>query len=381
MAGLPSLLSGVYERLARARRRAFDTHPERRRRLARPVISIGNLVVGGSGKTPLAAHVAALLADAGEKPAILSRGYKRERADERVVVVSDGVRLLADLERAGDEPLMLARMLADRGAGAGAGGGAGTGVGVFVARRRYDAGVVAEQRYGATVHLLDDGFQHHALARDVDLLVVSPHDVEGAGAALLPAGRLREPVDVLRRADALLVTGATLPEARALAARWGVGKAFAVTRASSVPRLIEPYGMAPRVPRSAPVIALAGIAQPQRFFDDLLLDGWQLVDRLAFRDHHAFGDADIDRIARRVRDTRAELVLTTEKDVMRLLRKRPLPFAVAWVPQSVTVEPADEFRLWLLWRLAEARKADAKAADPKRADAASADAGTAAGGR
>lgn len=341
---LPAFLSGVYERLARARRRAFDTHPERRRRLARPVISIGNLVVGGSGKTPIAAHVAALLADAGEKPAILSRGYKRERADERVVVVSDGVRLQADLARAGDEPLMLARMLIDHG------------VGVFVAPRRFQAGEIAEQRYGATVHLLDDGFQHHALARDIDLLVVAPHDLEG-GATLLPIGRLREPVDVARRADALLVTHATLPEARALAARWGVGKAFAVTRSSgSVPRLVEPYGLAPRVPRSAPVVALAGIAQPERFFDELQLDGWQLVDRLAFRDHHAFSDADVDRIARRVRDTRAELVLTTEKDVMRLLRKRPLPFAVAWVPQSAHVEPADEFRLWLLWRLAEARK-------------------------
>ncbi len=231
---LPAFLSGVYERLARARRRAFDTHPERRRRLARPVISIGNLVVGGSGKTPIAAHVAALLADAGEKPAILSRGYKRERADERVVVVSDGRRLLADLARAGDEPLMLARMLLDpRGAGAAwrivadvrapadaasEQADTGRGVGVFVARRRYDAGLLAEQRYGATVHLLDDGFQHHALARDVDLLVVAPHDLEG-GATLLPIGRLREPVDVARRADALLVTHATLPEARALAAR------------------------------------------------------------------------------------------------------------------------------------------------------------------
>jgi tetraacyldisaccharide 4'-kinase len=346
MPALFSFLSEVYGRVARARRRAFETRPARRERLARPVISIGNLVVGGSRKTPLAACIAAMLADAGERPAILSRGYKRERAGERVVVVSDGERLLADFERAGDEPLMLARMLT------------GHGVRVLVAARRADAGRVAEQRYGATVHLLDDGFQHFALARDVDLLVVAPHDVEGAGARVLPAGRLREPVDAIRRADALLVTGATLPDARALAARCGVAKAFAVTRAAAVPRLIEPYGLAPRVPRTAPVIALAGIAQPQRFFDDLLLEGWtQIVDRLVFGDHHAFSDDDVRRVARRVRDTRAALVVTTEKDVMRLLRKRPLPFPVAWVPQTVSVEPADEFRLWLLWRLAEARRA------------------------
>jgi len=153
---------------------------------------------------------------AGERPAILSRGYKREHAGEEVVVVSDGVRLLADFERAGDEPLMMARMLG------------GHNVRVLVAPRRADAGRIAEERCEATVHLLDDGFQHHALARDVDLLVVSTHDLEGE--TLLPNGRLREPVDAVHRADALLVTGETLPDARAPAARWQIGKAFAVTR-------------------------------------------------------------------------------------------------------------------------------------------------------
>jgi tetraacyldisaccharide 4'-kinase len=104
------------------------------------------------------------------------------------------------------------------------------------------------------------------------------------------------------------------------------------------------------------VIALAGIARPERFFESLREEGWeQIVARVAFRDHHAFSDEDLRRVAQRVRETQAQLVLTTEKDVMRLLRKRPLPFPVAWVPQTVSVEPADEFRLWLLWRLAQAR--------------------------
>src|SRR5262249_9490466 len=152
------------------------------------------------------------------------------------------------------------------------------------------------------------GFQHHALARDVDLLVVSSLDLEGE--TLLPGGRLREPVEAVRRADALLVTNQTLPDARALAARWGIGKAFALTRTASVPRLIEPYGLAARVARSAPVIALAGIAQPQRFFESLQQDGWQqIVDRVVFRDHHPFSDEDLRRVAQRLRDMRAELVL------------------------------------------------------------------------
>lgn len=336
---LSSALSRLYGRLARARRSSFETTPDKRRRLSRPVISVGNLVVGGSGKTPAVAYVAALLADAGERPAILSRGYGRKNPEPGVVVVSDGQRLLADLDRAGDEPLMLARLL--------------DGVGVFVSTSRADAGTVAEEDYGATVHVLDDGFQHLPLERDVDLVVVSPHDLEGE--QVMPAGRLREPVDTVRRADALLVTGATLIDARALAARWDVEKAFTLSRKAAVPRTVEPYGAAPRVARDTPVVAVAGIARPERFFDDLEADGWRVVDRVSFRDHHRFTRADVASIAARVKQSGAALALTTEKDVMRLLPWRPLPVPVAWVPLTVSIEPAEDFRLWLLWRLAEAR--------------------------
>lgn len=343
-------LARLYGRLARARRDRFDASPETRERLSQPVISVGNLVVGGSGKTPVVARVCALLAEAGERPAVLSRGYGRRTPEPGVVVVSDGKRLLADLDRAGDEPLMLARAL--------------DGVGVFVATRRAEAGRVAEQQFGVTVHVLDDGFQHLALDRAVDLVIVSPHDLDGE--AVLPAGRLREPAETVRRADALLVTGATVVEARALAARWDVEKAFVVTRKSAVPRLVEPYGAAPRVPRDAPVLALAGIARPERFFDDLAEDGWRVVDRLAFRDHHRFTAADVETIAARMKQSGAGLVLTTEKDVMRLLPWRPLPVPVAWVPLTVSIEPADDFRLWLLWRLADARATPAGAAGEGR---------------
>jgi tetraacyldisaccharide 4'-kinase len=334
-------LSRLYGRLARARRQSFESTADKRHRLDRPVISVGNLVVGGSGKTPAVAYVAALLAEAGERPAILSRGYGRRQPDAGVVIVSDGRRLLADLDRAGDEPLMLARKLA--------------GVGVFVAARRVEAGRVAERECGATVHVLDDGFQHLPLERDVDLVVVSPRDLQGE--PVLPAGRLREPVETVRRADALLVTGdTTLNDARALAAEWDVPKAFTVTRKSAVPRTVEPYGAAPRVSRDAPVLAIAGIARPERFYDDLTADGWRVLDRMTFRDHHRFTRTDVEWIATRARQANAALVLTTEKDVMRLLPWRPLPVPVAWVPLTISIEPADDFRLWLLWRLAEARK-------------------------
>jgi tetraacyldisaccharide 4'-kinase len=330
----------MYGRVAAARRHSFEQHPERRRRLSRPVISIGNLVVGGSGKTPVTAHVASLLARAGERPAVLSRGYGRRLREPGVVIVTDGVRFMADVDRAGDEPLMLARALH---------GDHGNGVGVFVATDRHAAGKVAETTYGATVHLLDDGFQHLTLARDIDLVVVSPRDLEGE--RVLPAGRLREPVETIRRADALLVAGGTVAEARALAAKWGVTQAFTVMRTPAVPRMVEPYGAAPRVPLSAPVVVVAGIARPERFVDDLAASGWTVAETLIFRDHHRFDRRDLARIAERVRQTGAQLVLTTEKDLMRLMPWRPLAFPLAWVPLAVAIEPADDFQRWLRVRL------------------------------
>jgi tetraacyldisaccharide 4'-kinase len=344
---LGSALGRWYGRVAAARRASFDSHPERRRQLSRPVISIGNLVAGGSGKTPIVAYVTALLAREGERPAVLSRGYGRRRPDRGVVVVSDGTRITADIDRAGDEPLMLARTAL------GGGDGAET-AGVFVAVDRHAAGTLAEAKYGATVHVLDDGFQHLRLKRDVELVVVTPRDLEEE--TLLPEGRLREPRETIRRADALLVPGVSLIDARALAAKWGVPKAFTVVRTPAVPRMVEPYGTAPRVPRSSPVVAVAGIARPERFLDDLTASGWTIADALIFRDHHRFDRGDVSRIARRVRETGASLVLTTEKDVMRLMSWRPLAFPLAWVPLAVGVEPADDFRLWLRWRLSGAGK-------------------------
>jgi tetraacyldisaccharide 4'-kinase len=341
-------LGQVVGRVAGLRRRYYDGPWSPRQRLGRPVISVGNLAAGGSGKTPIVAALASMLVDAGERPAILTRGYGRTNAAPGVVVVSDGETLHADLARAGDEPLMLARGL--------------RGVGVFVAAERALAGALAERRFGATVHLLDDGFQHLGLARDIDLVVVSPDDERDR---VIPAGRLREPLSALARADALLVPNVTVIEARAMAARCGVERAFGVVRTPAAPRLVEPWGMAPRLPRSARVVAVAGIARPARFFDDVERAGWTVVDRVSFADHHPFSAEDIAALAARARDAHADLVLTTEKDVMRLLPWRPLPMPVAWIPLSVTIEPTDDFHLWLLWRLRQGRSAVA----PKRSGA------------
>jgi tetraacyldisaccharide 4'-kinase len=326
----------VFATAARWRRRWYSRHTEARRSLISPVISVGNLSVGGTGKTPVVSWLARWLADRGERPAILSRGYGRECREDGVVIVHDGRRLLADLRRAGDEPLMLARAL--------------TNVPVLVSEDRYLAGRVAEVHLGATVHLLDDGFQHLRLTRDIDLVVLSQEDFDRP--YVVPAGRLREMPDALASADAILWTDGSLdadtpPRGPAT---------FTVMRETQPPLLLQPWrAPAPTVAETT-VLSIAATARPARFFQAVRDRGWRVVKEIAFRDHHRFGARDIDRIQRAASAAGAELVVTTEKDLIRLLPHRPLPFALAWMPLALTIEPRAAFEEWLVGRLARARR-------------------------
>jgi len=289
-----------------------------RRRLAAPVISIGNLTVGGSGKTPLAAAIARALLDMRERPSILSRGYARKIRDEGVVIVSDGRRVLEGVERSGDEPQMLARGV--------------PGAAVLVSPSRYAAGRIAESRLGCTVHVLDDGFQHFDLARDIDLLVL-PDAAEDM--RTLPFGRFREPLDAASAADAFFVEeGVRSPdlEPRPL---------FTFTR--------QLGGLRP----DRPAFAFAGIAKPERFFGDLEKAGWTLTGRRSFGDHHHYSGSELDEIARAATSSGAAVILTTEKDLVRLgsdprtgTGVRP---QISAVPLEVTIDPA--FTPWLAERL------------------------------
>lgn len=319
------MISALYAAIARRRREWYAARPWARRRLRRPVISIGNIAAGGRGKTPLAAAVARMLMEIGERPAILSRGYGRaERADGAVIVRdADGIR--ADLPRSGDEPFMLARQL--------------PGAIVIVSPDRYLGGRLAEHRLGATVHLLDDGFQHFQLERDIDIVLVRREDIDGV---TFPRGRLREPPDVLVAADVIvtpdegLVVDVDVPVFRA---RRTIGTA-----------VFEVGGDAP-----SRVFAFAGIAAPSDFFDTVTAAGPKLAGTRAFQDHHAYSTTDLHRLFQAARASGAEALLTTEKDYVRLLPHRPFPMRVGYLPLTMEPEPRAKFRQWLVSAVASAR--------------------------
>jgi tetraacyldisaccharide 4'-kinase len=316
------LLHLLYSRIARARRRYYQRRPHVRRRLLAPVISVGNLTVGGSGKTPLAAAIARMLIGMGERPAILSRGYARRTPLDGVVVVSDGREIHSDVARSGDEPLMLARMVPD--------------AAVLVSWSRYVAGRLAESKLGCTIHVLDDGFQHFDLMRDLDLLV-APDSLDDV--RTLPAGRFREPLDAAAEADALLVEA---------------GRAGALHHLHDL--VPTSFSFTRRLAGPAPdrrAFAFAGVARPERFYRDLEDAGWRLTGRRSFADHHHYSEREIQSLEEEARASGAEVLLTTEKDFVRLSLRTGTPIVA--VPQQTSIEPA--FEPWLAERLRGIRDA------------------------
>jgi len=318
------MLSDLYAAIVRRRREHYSRRPDLRRRLRRPVISVGNLAVGGRGKTPMVAAIARELIGMGERPAILSRGYGRTRPEDGVVIVRDAGGIRSDLARAGDEPLMLAREL--------------DGVSVLVSPDRYLAGRLAEHALGATVHVLDDGFQHLQLDRDVDIVMIGRDDV--ARPITLPWGRLREPLDTLIAADAIVSADEDVSVE-------SVGADAPFFRARRRIRLPSMDGN--------PVFALAGIASPERFFDDLRASGCQLAGTMAFPDHHPYSRADVNRIVAAARNAHAVVIVTTDKDYVRLLRWRPFGIRIERAALTMEPDPLPEFRHWLTGSLRAAR--------------------------
>ena len=262
-AGVRRLLGSAFGALASLRVAAYRRGLLPRARLAGPVVSVGNLGVGGSGKTPVVARVAEILRDAGRPVAVLSRGYGGSFRGE-TLVVSDGARVLAGAAEAGDEPVMLARAL--------------PGVVVAVGARRDVVGRAVEARFGRRVHVLDDGFQHLRLERDLDLVCLDVRDLEDRP---MPAGRLRERPSALLRASLVLLTrieAASEAELRALEARLSPERTFRVARRVAGWQALDGAAAAP----PARAFLLAAIARPERFERDVAGCGVGVLGRAFF---------------------------------------------------------------------------------------------------
>jgi tetraacyldisaccharide 4'-kinase len=259
-------------------------------RLRGPVISIGNLAVGGRGKTPMAARVAEWARDDGLPVAILSRGYAGSFAGD-ALVVSDGASIHADAATAGDEPVMLARRL--------------PGVVVAVGPRRDVVGRAVEVLFGPRVHVLDDGFQHLRLFRDLDLLCLRAHDLADVP---LPAGALRELAGAAARADALLVWDDAAPQALF------PDRVFRVRR--RVEGFVDREGRPAEAPRRP--FLLAGVAHPERLEADVALLTGAVAGHAFFADHHRYSAEDVRRAEGEAARAGADALVTTEKDLPRL---------------------------------------------------------------
>lgn len=332
-------LAETYGLGALLRERAYRHGWMKSHRLSRPVISVGNLTVGGSGKTPLVAWIAETLLRHRYKPAILTRGYGRQQGPDLVVLEPQRQpQRNVDPRNVGDEPALLARALPQ--------------VPILISANRYQAGLVAEERYGADFHILDDGFQHFPLQRDLDVVAVDVTQ-ELSNRAVLPAGRLRERCGALRRAHLVLLTRAELQDPAPIERRvrsinpWArifhgsTALCGVMEMGSSQLRLPADY-------QGQPLCAFCGIGNPRAFFADLRRWGFDLVTEVVFRDHHVYSPQDVKRLRVAARAAGAVAFVTTEKDLMNLPAQGTLGRSVLACRIQAEISEAREFEDALL---------------------------------
>ena len=295
-------LTAIYGAAVQARNSLYNHRVLKARRLSGPVISVGNISVGGSGKTPFVILLGGLLQQRGIPFDVLSRGYGRT---PRGVLAVEPNGSPLDF---GDEPILIARRL---------------NCPVIVGNSRYEAGQFAEAKFGPQLHILDDGFQHRSLARDFDIVLLAPDDVRGQ---LLPTGRLRELCSSLRRADAVVLAAeSNYPELELDRQRiWRLRRSASVAEAPPRP------------------VVFCGIARPHQFLEQLRTTGIQPVATKFYRDHYSYTENDIRQLAALREQNRAGGFVTTEKDAINLGPLLPSlgPVAVARAVMEL-IEPAD----------------------------------------
>lgn len=301
------LLSVLYGTALTVRRIFYRLHIFKRKELPCPVISIGNITIGGTGKTPAVIQIAGYLSRKRILTAIVSRGYAR-KDENQIVVVSDGNSILADSKTGGDEPVLIASKL--------------TGVPVVVGKIKYEAALLALRHFNSDVVLLDDGFQHVQLKRNLDIVLVDAGDPFGNG-KLFPKGILREPLAALKRAHAVLITRAdSTGDVESLKTAIQQHTHARIFTSRQVPVDLIDYRSNDIKPlsslRGTKVLALAGIARPASFFGLLQSLGAQVVTACTYPDHFDYQKSDLATVFRQAADAKINMIVTTEKDAVRI---------------------------------------------------------------
>lgn len=333
-------LSWLYRLIVFLRNKFYDWKILKTELLTCPVICVGNITVGGTGKTPIVEYLAEFLRDRmHRKVVILSRGYKRE--SRGTVIVTDGRSILVTPQQAGDEPFLLARRLQT--------------IPIGVDADRVRGGRALIRQFQPDVILLDDGFQHRRLARNLNIAVFNGQVGLGNG-YLLPAGPLREPVCSLKRADLIWLNQATESEREQ---SWQ--KLLAVTNGFYLYSNYQVTGVHgipggehfPRVLlKRKKILAFSGIANPERFRVSLEASGAVVAGFLTFPDHHAFSATDLTRIETRAEEIQPDWIITTEKDAMRLPQENPFSRPLFFLEIKLIVNNEDSLGELIESRLA-----------------------------
>jgi tetraacyldisaccharide 4'-kinase len=336
-----SVLSRAYGAVVKRRNTAYDTGKYTPYRVSVPVMSIGNMTTGGTGKTPMAQYIARELLALGASPAIIGRGYKRKSSGQ--VVVCDGQHICATADSAGDELLLHAELL---------------GIPVIADEERAKAAETAIQ-CNANVIIMDDGFQHRRLHRDSDIILIDRTTLDET--SLLPIGRLREPIQAALRAQCIVCTGGVtineLPPSILttnvilVEAQSQIGRVYQLQSHSlheCIRRGVTSQSNAP----AQSVLAVSGIAHPERFrrsLHSIMSQGFRVVGEIAFADHARYTERSIQKICAMAHDVGAECIITTEKDAVKLraflsiFDRQHIPVYVAPLTLSMS-HGADELR-------------------------------------
>lgn len=322
--------SALYSLATRLRLAAYRRQLLSVSKLAAVVISVGNITTGGTGKTPLVEWICRVLANEGKRVCVLTRGYRRQNPNEQVVV-SNGHKVLAEVAAAGDEPLLLARNLLGFAA-------------VVCNSNRSAAGQWAIDNLQSEVFVLDDGFQHLQLARDLNIVTIDATNPWGGG--LLPLGHLREPLSGLARADCLVLT--RTDEERDLSAittelqKTGQKPIFRSRMVTTGLRRLGGETLDQVSSTQKPIAAFCGVGNPESFFNHLRREGFELSVARAFPDHYNYQQIDVDRIVAEANGKGAAGILTTAKDAVKL---SSLHFEVPCYVLEIKISIADEAQL------------------------------------